>query len=257
MGIKTPLLLSEANSLFRNYTFSKLLSTSSGIVDTTYIADKYIIKKYERDVNVAFDVKLLQHLQELNVSRYITSSRSKKESWHLYSKLEGSEVKHVKLFHIQALARFLAKFHRLTKSYPCQVNFLKQYQIDSKLQKLRRLSFLHYKKLHYLQSLQLKNDGFIHGDLFKDNTLFEGNTIAVFDFIDGGEGNFLFDCAVALVGFDKRELYLNTFLRSYNQCAPKKIEKEKLKEMLQVASGFYALLRVAHYKNLKKAKELL
>ena len=108
MGIKTPLLLSEANSLFRNYTFSNLQSTSSGIVDTTYIADKYIIKKYEREVNIAFDVKLLEHLQELNVSKYIISNRE----WHLYTKLEGSEIEHVKLFHIHSLARFLAKFHK-------------------------------------------------------------------------------------------------------------------------------------------------
>ena len=116
---------------------------------------------------------------------------------------------------------------------------------------------MHYKQLCYLQKVALKSDGFIHGDLFKDNALFKDGKIAVFDFIDGANGNFLFDCAVALVGFKRRELYINAFLRTYNQNAPYKIKKLDLKEMLPIASHFYALLRVAHYKNIKKAKELL
>lgn len=253
MGIKTPLLLCEANSLFRNYTFSNLQSTSSGVIDTTYIANSYILKKYERKVDVAADAKLLEHLGALNVSEHLASENG----WHLYSRLEGREIQSVKLFHIQALARFMAAFHKLTKDYPCNDEFLKRYQISSKLRESKKISFYFYKRVQYLQALKLKNDGFIHGDLFKDNALFKGNKIAVFDFIDGGEGNFLFDCAVALIGFDRRELYINSFLRTYNQHAPKKITKVAFKEMLHIASHFYALLRAVHYKNINKAKELL
>ena len=255
MGIKTSLSLLEAQKLFPNYSINSLQKSVSGVVDTTYISEKYIIKKYEREVNIAFDNKLLAYLHTngLNVPQHLQSSGD----WHLYSKLEGKEVKSVKLFHIHSLARFMAKFHSLTKEYDPKKDFLQSYKVDEKLLFAKKLSFCTYKKLQHLQNFSPNNDGFIHGDLFKDNALFECNKIKVFDFIDGAMGNFCFDCAVALVGFDRRKLYVHTFLKSYNQHAPKKISKKELLAMMNVASHFYALLRVAHYKNRKKAKELL
>ena len=50
MGVITKITLKQVNALFKNYNFTKLTPTSSGIIDTTYIisTDKksYILKKY-------------------------------------------------------------------------------------------------------------------------------------------------------------------------------------------------------------------
>ena len=79
--------------------------------------------------------------------------------------------------------------------------------------------FAYYKKLQYLQNYNSKIDGLIHGDIFKDNTLFDGQKIAVFDFIDSTCGNFGFDVAVCLIGFGakKNNYFINLFLKTYNQ----------------------------------------
>ena len=100
----------------------------------------------------------------------------------------------------------------------------------------------------------------IHGDIFKDNTIFNGRKIGVIDFIDSSCGTFAFDVAVALVGFDARErdeYFINMFLIAYNQHAPKKLTKKRVKKKMKIASHFYALKRVYNYKNTLRAKELL
>ncbi len=94
--------------------------------------------------------------------------------------------------------------------------------------------------------------------MFKDNTLFEKNKIAVFDFIDGGLGEFSFDIAVALLSFNphNRSSHVKSFLQTYNQKAKKKISYEELQKQLKIAAKFYALLRINHDKTTKRAKEL-
>ena len=119
--------------------------------------------------------------------------------------------------------------------------------------------FTYYKKLQHLQNYNSKTDGLIHGDIFKDNTLFEKQKIAVLDFIDSACGSFGFDGAVCLVGFGARKnnYFINLFLKIYNQKAPRKITKQEILCEIDMACGFYALKRIEGYKNTKKAKELL
>ena len=119
--------------------------------------------------------------------------------------------------------------------------------------------FAYYKKLQYLQNYNSKTDGLIHGDIFKDNTLFDGQKIAVFDFIDSACGNFGFDVAVCLIGFGakKSNYFINLFVKTYNQKAPRKLTKKEVLKEIDMACGFYALKRIEGYKNTKKAKELL
>ncbi|MEA2099194.1 MAG: phosphotransferase, partial [Campylobacterota bacterium] len=160
--------------------------------------------------------------------------------------------------HIIALGRFLAKLHKHTYKKSASSNFLDSYEIPALLNYTKIRYFSHYKKLQFLESFEMQNDGFIHGDIFKDNTVFDGNKIGIFDFIDSGSGSFSFDCAVGLVGFGKvNHFYINLFLNSYNQCTPKKLTKKELLLQIKVASKFYALLRINKYKNTKSAKELM
>ena len=127
------------------------------------------------------------------------------------------------------------------------------------LQFTKKHYYLYYKKLDSLKSLQLKSDGFIHGDIFVDNTLFEAERIALFDFIDGGCGAFSFDVGVAVMSFNphKKRAFTQLFLQTYNQHAPKKVTKRELHEQMQNAAKLYALLRINKYKTTTKAKLLL
>jgi homoserine kinase type II len=106
----------------------------------------------------------------------------------------------------------------------------------------------------------MQNDGLIHGDIFRDNIVFDSQKIGIFDFIDSGYGSFLFDCAVALVGFKVKttdNYFINLFLNTYNQKAPKKLKKADLTAEMDLAAKFYTLLRIYRNKNIKNVKELL
>ena len=262
MGIKRSIGLSELNSLFPSYHFTHIEATQRGIIDTTYKVQAqsggYILKYYERDIKdkIEQDKALLTLLARyhFNTPRFIQES----SRWYLYSRLDGSMPSYIRLLHIQALARFMAKFHSLTENLNKGATFLAGYDIDKKLTTLKKSHYYYFKKFAPLQKMRHNIDGFIHGDLFIDNTLFKGSKIAVFDFIDGGLGDFAFDVAVALLSFNakNRALYTRAFLQTYNQHAPKKLSKEVLSYQIRVASQFYGLLRIIHDNNPKRARLL-
>ncbi|MCF6330010.1 MAG: phosphotransferase [Sulfurimonas sp.] len=264
MGVKTNITLNKLNHLFNNYRFVSLTPTPTGMVDTTFIAstkDKdYILKKYERDISekIKEDINLLNFLSShsLNVPRCL----DKNGVWYIYEKLSGQTPKVISTYHIQALSRFLAKMHKLTyKKKSCHL-FYQNYKVTKLLNKIKIDYFSYYKKLSSLKSYTPKTDGIIHGDIFKDNTVFDAQKIGVFDFIDSGCGSFIFDLAVALIGYGvkkENKYFITLSLNTYNQKAPKKISLDRLMFHISIASKFYALLRIDHYNCTKKAKELL
>ncbi len=264
MGVVTQITLSELNKLFPSYNFTKITPTTSGIVDTTYILynkkESYILKRYERDIakKIAQDIALLYKLKSkgLNVPIHLDESHG----WHIYTKLKGSSPTNVKSYHIQAVARFLAKMHKISAKTKCNSNARVEMEVIDELRYTKENYFSYYKKFEFLKYFTHKNNLLIHGDIFKDNTIFDGRKIGVIDFIDSFCATSAFDSAVALVGFDVRvrdEYFINIFLIAYNQHALKKLTKEEIKKEMRVASHFYALKRVAKYKNTLRAKELL
>jgi homoserine kinase type II len=259
MGVATEITLQEVQKLFPTFNISQLHKTSDGVMDTTYILDRYILKKYERDIKTKLiqEIAVLDKLQKnkLNVSSHIAH----KGGWHLYKKLDGDKPKTIHYHHIQQLARFMAKMHKVDLKDVKLSSFNDAYNLNEILDFTKKNFFYTYKKLQTLYNYKMKNDGFIHGDIFKDNTLFYKNNIAVIDFIDSGYGEFAFDVAVSLIAFNpKQKKSINkVFLQTYNQYAPKKIDQKQLYMQISKASKFYALLRVEKYKNTIKAKELL
>ena len=264
MGIKTKLTLKELNDIFEDYNFISIEATLYGVIDTTYIAgtqtDDYIIKKYERDIQdkIETDKKLLKHLKSSNLN--VPAFLEEKNGWYIYEKLSGDIPKSTNTEHIQALARLLSDLHRATYKKDFPTSFLRSCEVGKSLEYLKSNYFFYYKKFQHLNDFSMPNDGLIHGDIFKDNTVFDQNKIGIFDFIDSGYGSFLFDCSVALVGFgvkNTNNYYINLFLNTYNQKAPKKLKKCELINEMELASKFYTLLRIYRNKNIKSAKELL
>jgi homoserine kinase type II len=258
MGVQTEITLQEVQALFPHFTLSNLEKTADGVMDTTYLLDNYVLKRYERDIDtkVEVDAQLLKRFSQngLNTPLHLASSKE----WHLYSRLQGKSLHTTRYFHIQALARFLASLHTLTYKKEHTDLFLEEYDISDILMFSKKHHYYYYKKLQSLQGFQQKEDGFIHGDIFKDNTLFDGEKIGVFDFIDGGIGAFSFDVAVALMAFNpyKKISLTRLFINTYNQRAPQKISLPEIQEQIQNAAKLYALLRIQKYKNPKKAKQL-
>lgn len=257
MGVKRTLTLTTAKLLFPSYDFKSLTPSITGVIDTTYISDKYILKFYERDIEekISSDANILKSLHKigLNVPQLLASS----QGWYLYEKLQGESPLNIKYFHIQSLARFMATFHSLKLQK--HENFLQQFNIKQNLTQIKRSHYRFYKELEVLKYYKMKNDGFIHGDLFKDNSIFNKDKIGVIDFIDGGGGTYVFDIAVCLLSFNtsKRDSYIRLFLNTYNQMAPKKIDKKELLQNIKTASLLYAMLRLYKEKNLLRTKKLI
>ena len=264
MGVKTIISLNELNKIFPEYGFVKLVPTVSGIIDTTYIAytktKGYILKKYERDIadRIKREIELLKELNSAGLNVPVCIERN--NEWYLYKKLHGSQPLNIKSYHIQALARFMAKLHKLSTKNRCNSNLRVKNEVNDSLKYVKKNYFSYYKKFEFLKDLTHKNDALIHGDIFKDNTIFDEKEIGVIDFIDSACGSFSYDVGVALIGFDVRERHnylINLFLKIYNQDAPRKLDKKTVLYNMKTAASFYALKRVHEYKNTFKARELL
>ena len=265
MGIKTHITLQEVQTLFPSFSITSISPTKDGVIDTTYIVTtrhhkEYILKHYERDITT-------QVLQDASRLSFFASSglrvpvlEAQKQGWYLYTKLSGEVPRSINTQHIVSLARFMATLHTHSVNMQEEKLFIDNYPLPKILHYTKHNFFAYYKKLQSLQNYTQSNDGFIHGDIFKDNCVFDGNIIGVFDFIDGGGGSFAFDCGVALMAFSPpTRNYYNTqlFVRIYNQKAPKKLSYKELDNAMQEARQLYALLRINHHKSTKKAKALV
>jgi homoserine kinase type II len=95
--------------------------------------------------------------------------------------------------------------------------------------------------------------GFIHSDLFRDNTLFEGNELkGILDFYEMNQDEFLFDIAITLNDFctEYPDVCLNeakatAFLNAYNSVRPlTEDEKACLELYLAMAAGRFWMMRL-------------
>ena len=254
MGVKTPLSLQEAQELFEGIKIDSLKPTKNGLVDTTYLSKRYVIKKFEK-LNGNLQKNLHDQISAsgLNVPKHLRSN----DGWHLFTRLEGKQITYARYYHIVALARFFKKLHSLRISY--SKSFYDATVIEKELRFAKRNFFYYYKKVQPLQSYRPQNECFIHGDLFLDNAVFDGSKIGVFDFGDSGYGQRTFDVGVALVAFgmERKRGVIKLFLQVYNQTNGKKLTQKALQEGMRYAKLYYALRRVAYYKSTKKAKQLL
>lgn len=264
MGVVTKISLDELNLLFDTYDFIKIQETISGIIDTTYLVDtnssSYILKRYERATQhkIDLDISLLNTLKQAGLN--VPTCRDEKNGWYLYDRLKGRQPTNVKSYHIQALARFMAQMHKHTSKLKCTSNQIIQNEVTDALKYTKTNFFAYYKRFEFLKYFIHQSDGIIHGDIFKDNTIFDSKKIGVIDFIDSSCGTFSYDAAVALIGFDAKShnnYYINLFLKNYNQHAPKKLRKQDVIDKMTFASSFFALKRIHKYKNTLRAKELL
>lgn len=262
MGVKHHIALQKLNHLFPSYNFHTLIPTKDGVIDTTYIVatprSSYILKHFDRDIEqkIVFDKQLLALLSQnkCNTPIYIDEN----QGWYLLKKLQGKQIKTIQLHHIRSLARFMAHYHSVTCNNCTQKHFFDNHPIETYLKHIKKKFYPYYKKLYPLVYRNNGCDGFIHGDIFIDNTIFDGAKIGVFDFIDGGSGSFSFDVAVALLSFNpkNKKLFFNIFVATYNQHAVKKLTPKEIQAQTKTAKELYALLRLQRG-DIRGAKQLI
>jgi homoserine kinase type II len=241
MGIKTKLTLQTINNL-TNLKFDGLQQTKDGISDTTYIISRdgqnYICKLYENSTfdDVKQEQNLLTSLQTLKVPKplwKIYTHDSKPLAF--YSFISGLSLTFISREHLKEIGEFLGSFHQISQNLTTTqklythknfTNLPKEFQTRYEL----------------IKDIKLYEDGVIHGDLFPDNAKFiDGELSGVFDFVEASLGDFCFDLAVVANSWCFEDV--DILLESYNQSAPKKIEKKRLVEMMKFTALFYALQR--------------
>ena len=265
LGVKTQLSLSQAQALFPNRGITSLEATTRGVIDTTYRvytnSQNYILKKYERASLLQVDeeqVLLLKLSQSsLNVPKPIESV----DEWHLFSLLEGEIPHKISLQQLRSIGKFLGRFHWKLRHHPSSFRPFSQQEYRHTLAQLRKNKLLYSKRLSSLKNFPKEIDGIIHGDLFCDNSKFDGAILAVFDFIEAGNGSFAFDLGVVAMSWVARKrlssLQLKLLLQAYNQQIKKKISLDELYTMMHYAALVYSLKRFMNPNSTLDYKEML
>lgn len=265
MGVKTKLTLEQAQKLFPHRNFISIEPTHRGVIDTTYkISTKdeaFILKKYERATNMQIQHEQLLLNQLYNNNLRVPRPLESSGVWQLFSYLKGEIPHKISLQHLQKIGSFLGSFHTIV-SYQSNgfIPFSKDIYQNS-LFEVRKKHLLYSKKLSALKSFPSELDGIIHGDLFCDNTKFEGAFLSVFDFIEAGQGSFAFDLGVVAMSWIAKkhlsQLQLQTLLKAYNQKTKKKITLDKLLKMMHYAALVYSLKRFINSASSLDYKEML
>jgi homoserine kinase type II len=261
MGVKTKLFYEDIKP---HFDINTLEETNSGESHTVYILDnEYILKIYE-DETTPFDVdseiELLNYSSKLCVPKIIKDNiYIKGKRGVVFSKGKGeSLVENVHEIHLEQIATFLKSFHTLTenKKHKNRSTFGKS-ALKEFINKTDKKSF---KDEFDSLTIEFKNNGVIHGDLFLDNATFcKDRLTCVFDFSDACEGDFIFDLAVVALSWCSSRSDINTLLNSYD----KSITLDEFIPYLRYASLYYCVRRYLanrDYDNIifeKKFKDLI
>jgi homoserine kinase type II len=181
----------------------------------------------------------------------------------LIPKIAGAHPLQPNLLQCREIGRALGKFHRVTTA--TELSHISCRSLDwvaaTGARLLQQPSFadreLLSQEMAYLQRFVKAHTGLpqaiIHGDLFRDNTLFLDNRLtAIIDFFSAGQGFLMFDLAVVAndwcVEADGRldPERLKTLLHSYSEARPPTAEEWTLwPDFLRIAALRFWVSRLA------------
>lgn len=252
MSVYTSLTLEEVQQWLQGYDIGvirDLKGIAAGITNTNYFVttDKaaYVLTVFEKNTidELPYFVNLMAHLAQHNVLCPAPINNQQGESLHLLkgkpalliSRLNGSGVETSTVGQCEQVGRALANMHLAGQSF-------KQADIDQRddawfnntaAQVLKKMpepdqdlltQTLDFKKTFDLSALPT---GVIHADLFRDNVLFDGESLGGFiDFYYACNGVLAYDVAVAVNdwcllddgAFDEPKL--NAFMQAYTEVRP-------------------------------------
>lgn len=278
MSVFTPLSHTEIAQFVRRFDVGDVIDArgvSGGSENTNYFVDchagSFVLTLVERgsSADLPFFIKLLDclHNADLPVPYAITDRdgvalhRLKDKPALLQPKLSGEHVEAVNVSQCEALGSILARLHLSACDLTRTSDRGPEWTVHKALGLLNEpwqmhRSWLEPALLQLREWLEFSGDHapshtlpatIIHGDLFRDNVLFEGNAISgVIDFYNAASGWTLFDIAVCVNdwcidntdhGFTLNPERTRALLNAYRQLHPfSAAEQQCWPQMLQLAA---------------------
>lgn len=278
MSVYTTLTLKEVQDFAAPYGLEviDLIPIQGGIQNTNYFLvcenQQYVLTVFEdMDEQAAGElVPVLQHLGQAGLAVPVPLSHSGKAIHTLKNKpaqiaprMMGEHPMPSTVAQAEAIAIAQAKMHVALKDFKLERAFVRDhaywYNVAQEIKPSLNAAdkVLLGKLLGLYKALTAvypdRPRGFIHSDLFRDNTLFEGDQLkGILDFYELNKDEFLFDIAITLNDFctNYPEVTLNAekanaFLKAYETVRPlTEDEKSCLELYLAMAAGRFWMMRL-------------
>ncbi len=220
MGIKIPITKEQLPLKYQKYN---LIETTDGITHSVYLLDDVYVLKIFNTIEysqIKNEIQLLKSIKSLPVPRVIESLKINDLYIIVYSQIIGNSVINTKNIHIKQIGLFLKKFHLKTKGISSSnIRLYDNNRLKDLIEQTNNNLFINeFNKIN----IKIKNDGIIHGDLFKDNAKFQNDRLSgVYDFSEACNGDYTFELSVVAISwcFDDNILNTNklsTLLNSYD-----------------------------------------
>ena len=279
MSVYTPLTLKEVQVFAAPYGLEvvELIPIQGGIQNTNYFLrcdnqNQYVLTIFEElDQQAAGElIPVLQYLGQVDLPVAVPLSHSgqaihrlKDKPAQIAPRLIGQHPTLTTVAQVEAIAIAQAKMHVALQNFPLQRDHVRDHAYWAGVARQLKPSMqvadqaLLSKLLGLYEALTAvypqRPKGFIHSDLFRDNSLFvEEQLQGILDFYELNQDELLFDIAITLNDFctDFPELSLNeskaiAFLNAYETVRPlTEDEKACLELYLAMAAGRFWLMRL-------------
>ncbi len=278
MSVYTTLTLKEVQDFAAPYGLEviDLIPIQGGIQNTNYFLvcenQQYVLTVFEdMDEQAAGElVPVLQHLGQAGLAVPVPLSHSGKAIHTLKNKpaqiaprMMGEHPMPSTVAQAEAIAIAQAKMHVALKDFKLERAFVRDhaywYNVAQEIKPSLNAAdkVLLGKLLGLYEALTAvypdRPRGFIHSDLFRDNTLLEGDQMkGILDFYELNKDEFLFDIAITLNDFctnypevTLNEEKANAFLKAYETVRPLTADEKSCLELyLAMAAGRFWMMRL-------------
>ncbi|MDH0029912.1 MULTISPECIES: homoserine kinase [unclassified Acinetobacter] len=228
MSVYTPLSLEEVQAFAEPYGLAviDLIPIQGGIQNTNFFLVDHTQKQYVLTVFEELDAEgageLVPVLDCLGQAGVPVAVPLKHHGQAIHSiagkpaqiapRLMGEHPEQASIDQVQAIAQAQAKLHLALQDFPLQRDFNRNHQYWSDVAEqlkpqmnMEDQDVLAQVFQQFAQTTQQHPDrpsGFIHSDLFRDNTLFEGSQLnGILDFYELNQDEWLFDIAISINDF--------------------------------------------------------
>ncbi|MGE8541587.1 homoserine kinase [Acinetobacter sp. ANC 3813] len=279
MSVYTTLTLKEVQDFAAPYGLQviDLIPIQGGIQNTNYFIvcenrQQYVLTIFEEmDEQGAGElVPVLEHLGQAGLAVPVPLSYQGKAIHTLKNKpaqiaprMQGEHPMPATLAQAEAIAIAQAKMHVALQDFPLERAFYRDHaywrqvsrEVKPNLNEADTMLLNSLLGLYDALTAMYPNrpKGFIHSDLFRDNTLFEGDTLkGILDFYELNKDELLFDIAITLNDFctEYPDVTLNearavAFLNAYETVRPLTADEKACLELyLAMAAGRFWMMRL-------------
>ena len=201
----------DSQDLPKAYQKYKLIASKDGKSQSVFfLENKYILKVFNNYTKEELknEQKLLNSLKNNKISNILDTFYIKNNQTIVYRYINGLSLKQIQNNHIIQIAIFLKNMHKLTKNKTSSNKQL--FTQNNLIGIIKQSNNVKLLKIYNSITINLQNDGIIHGDLFADNCKFKDNKLSgVYDFCEACNGDFVFDLAVIAMSWCYEKDYLN------------------------------------------------